>query len=146
MENKQDTFTPFQEPRIPSAGEVESATIRREAAVHQPVMPVEVPFAGSGFGDAQASWKSRLGRVVDKVKSAIPHRGSSFPPGTAPTLKQRMKTAVSGAGESMRAHPARYAGIAGGVGFGLGLLGRTLRHRLQNRSLQPRVLVIREYC
>jgi ElaB/YqjD/DUF883 family membrane-anchored ribosome-binding protein len=146
MENKQDTFMPFQEPRIPSGGEVESATIRREAAMHPPVIPVDVPFAGSHFGQPQSGWKSRLGRAVGMIRSKLPHRRLSFPPGAKATMKQRMSTAVSSARESLRAKPARYAGIASGVGFGLGLLGRTLTQRLRNRSLQPRVLVIREYC
>jgi ElaB/YqjD/DUF883 family membrane-anchored ribosome-binding protein len=141
-----NAFMSHQEPRVPSGGEVESATIRREAAIHQPVIPVEVPFAGDRFGEPQSSWKSRLSGVVGKVKSALPRRAVAFPPGVGSTVSGRMKTAVSTARESLRANPARYAGIAGGIGLGLGIVGRMLRHRMRVHSLQPRVLVIREYC
>jgi hypothetical protein len=45
---------------------------------------------------------------------------------------------------TLRSNPAKWAGIAAGVGVGLGILGRVMRHRMAKRA-QPELVII-EAC
>ena len=46
--------------------------------------------------------------------------------------------------QSLRSNPTKWAGIAAGVGLGLGILGRVMRHRMARRS-RPELVII-EAC
>jgi hypothetical protein len=47
---------------------------------------------------------------------------------------------------SMRVNPMKWAGIAAGAGFGLGLIGRILHKRSHHRHHLPPQLVIIDAC
>lgn len=60
-------------------------------------------------------------------------------------VKSGARTKVTAANDrllgTLRASPVKWAGIAAGAGFGLGLIGRLVRYRMKSRGL-PDVVVI----
>lgn len=47
---------------------------------------------------------------------------------------------------SMRINPMKWAGIAGGTGLVLGLLGRYMQYRAKQRSRMPQLVIIEHAC
>jgi len=46
---------------------------------------------------------------------------------------------------NVRSNPTKWAGIAAGAGFGLGLIGRIIRHRAADDSI-PHIVIIEGDC
>ena len=60
-------------------------------------------------------------------------------------LQREMKTRVSDLESQLKANPTKWAGIAAGAGFGLGLIGRIMRHRA-HRAATPHIVIIEGAC
>ena len=64
--------------------------------------------------------------------------------GMTSKMKSQSRSITTNARQSLRANPAKWAGIAAGVGLGLGVLGRVMRHRMGKRA-RPELVII-EAC
>jgi ElaB/YqjD/DUF883 family membrane-anchored ribosome-binding protein len=73
-----------------------------------------------------------------KVNSSIAHAKSS--------LRDETSHRVSDVQTSMRTNPMKWAGIAAGAGFGLGLIGRIAHWRNKHQHLTPNLIVIERSC
>jgi hypothetical protein len=60
-------------------------------------------------------------------------------------LKPRVNALSMKANDNLRSNPAKWAGIAAGAGLGVGLIGRFLHHRAQNRRV-PAIVIIEAAC
>jgi ElaB/YqjD/DUF883 family membrane-anchored ribosome-binding protein len=77
--------------------------------------------------------------IVQRVQRKVSGVGTS--------ARDRAKAQVANAQASMRTNPMKWAGIAAGGGFALGLIGRLLQAR-RNRRLQamPDLVIIDSTC
>jgi len=60
-------------------------------------------------------------------------------------LKPKVNALTLKATGNLRSNPTKWAGIAAASGLGVGLLGRFLQHRAQNRRL-PAIVIIEAAC
>jgi hypothetical protein len=60
-------------------------------------------------------------------------------------MRNGMSLQMSKLQMQLRANPTKWAGIAAGAGFGLGLMGRIMRHRAAHASI-PHLVVIETAC
>lgn len=61
-------------------------------------------------------------------------------------LKWRGKSQIAKTQSSMHTNPMKWAGIAAGSGFAIGLIGRLLHVRRNRLSRMPQVVVIEPVC
>jgi ElaB/YqjD/DUF883 family membrane-anchored ribosome-binding protein len=55
-------------------------------------------------------------------------------------------TVRDGVQSSMRTHPMRWAGIAAGSGFVIGLAGRLMQSRSERRRVTPGLVILKATC
>lgn len=110
----------------PSGFEVESASFHPEVSRSNVIR--------TRFGDL----KSRSLSKVHDVRKGMTDRTALI----KSNVQHSMTTAKTSAQRSMRNHPARWAGIAAGSGFVLGLLGRFIQSRNEHRHHMPELVVI----
>lgn len=87
--------------------------------------------------DVSEKWMPMASERMNSMRSGMKMK--------ADELQREMKTRVSGLEMQLKANPTKWAGIAAGAGFGLGLIGRIMRHR-SHRAAIPRIVVIEGAC
>ena len=79
-------------------------------------------------------WKSRVSSRTSDVKRRVMERSSRVKPMIHDTMKK--------ADRDLHANPAKWAGIAAGASFVLGMIGREMRHRMSRRSRMSELIII----
>jgi ElaB/YqjD/DUF883 family membrane-anchored ribosome-binding protein len=117
---------------LPSGLEVESAgfVVVPEGSVEN------APAARGGVRGKLDHWKSRGVETLDTLKSrstdtmqSLQQRGLAM----KSLVRDNVNERVAKVNESMRSSPMKWAGIAAGSGFALGLFGRFLHVRSHHR-------------
>jgi ElaB/YqjD/DUF883 family membrane-anchored ribosome-binding protein len=133
-----------------SGSEVESAMFRPEA-VH--AEPVTLPSHRSDVMHRLDDLKSRSLSKVHDVQRVVSDRTSVIKSNlqqSVTTAKSSARTGVhSGVSKiqsSMRTNPAKWAGIAAGSGFVLGMLGRLIHARNEHRRHMPQLVIVETSC
>jgi ElaB/YqjD/DUF883 family membrane-anchored ribosome-binding protein len=90
------------------------------------------------------TWKEKLVAVPRNIKSASMAKMNDARVAVA-SVKPRVNAMTMKANDSLRADPAKWAGIAAGAGLGIGLIGRFLHHRAHHRPM-PAVVIIEAAC
>lgn len=133
---------------LPSGSEVESAAFRGPVDVDH-----QLPAAhDSGLRHKVENLKSRgvvaiqtlQHRVVDRsqnLKRSLSTRVAS----TNASMRDGVQNRMSQVQTSMRTQPIMWAGIAGGTGMALGLLGRFMQWR-NHRRVVPDLVIIETAC
>ncbi|HEX6087102.1 MAG TPA: hypothetical protein VF266_21405 [Thermoanaerobaculia bacterium] len=62
------------------------------------------------------------------------------------TMRDGAKAQVTKMNDSMKTNPMKWAGIAAGAGFGLGLIGRVAHWRSRQRNRMPDLVIIESGC
>lgn len=95
---------------------------------------VQIAEMRPGFADRVQAWKSRSGDLVHDVRRSISNRTR--------VMSADLKRTVRAGGARMmsmipdpKANPLKWAGIATGTSFLLGMIGREWRHRRYHRAM-----------
>ena len=86
--------------------------------------------------------RSDLRGRLDELKS----RGLSKVSGVRRVMSDRTSSSMTKVQSSMRENPVKWAGIAAGSGFALGMLGRFIHWRNDHRRHSPQLVVIETSC
>jgi hypothetical protein len=123
-----------------SGSEVESAMFRPEVMWDEPVTP-----STNGRSDIMNrldALRSRSLSKVHDVQQLMSNRTSVM----KSNVQHSMTTGVSRIQSSMRRNPTKWAGIAAGSGFAIGLLGRLIHSRTERHHHMPQLVVIETSC
>ena len=83
--------------------------------------------------------RTEINAKIDHLKSLGREKVSAVRP--------RIDEGVMRASSALRSNPAKWAGIAAGAGFALGLGGRLLRRRARlHRRVSPQLVIIESAC
>ena len=107
--------------QLPSGWEVESATL------HPPVHEV----SEGGFRGRLDALKARGLTKVHDIQRVVAERGTS--------LQTNAKTQMTNS-------PMKWAGIAAGAGFALGLVGRIAQARNKRKNAMPTLVIVEARC
>ncbi len=119
--------------QVPSGWEVESA------ALHPPVHETRVTVPErSGMRGRLDTLKSRGVAKVHDLQSSLMTAKSS--------MRDGAKSQVAKMQGSMRTNPMKWAGIAAGAGFGLGMIGRIAQVRAKRRNHMPTLVIVEAGC
>ena len=136
--------------QLPSGCEVGAATLHPHVHehVHDVGTSVTLPES-SGMRGKLDSIKSRgLSKVHDIQRMA--RERSVAVKGSLTTAQNSMRdgarTQVTKMNDSMKTSPMKWAGIAAGAGFALGLSGRLMRSRMKSRRMMPNLIIIEGAC
>ena len=114
---------------MPSGYEVESATlhvpVNEELVVREPVR--------TGMRGRLDALKSRGLSKMHDVQHKLSDRGLA--------MKQTLADQQTRVQSSMSNHPMKWAGIAAGSGFALGMIGRLMHHRSRHRPTLDIVVI-----
>ena len=137
--------------QLPSGCEVGAATLHPHVHdhVHEVGTSVTLPER-SGMRGKLDSLKSRgLSKVTD-IQRVVKDRGTTMK-GSLVTVQSSMRdgamSQVMKMQDSMKMNPMKWAGIAAGAGFGLGLIGRVAHWRSkQQQRMMPDLIIIESGC
>jgi hypothetical protein len=115
----------------PSGYEVESA-----------MFTPEVGRRSSGVMRKLDNLKSRTSIIKSNVQRSVINAKSNVRSG----VSRRVSGGLTKVQSSMRTSPAKWAGIAAGSGFILGMLGRMIQTRNEQRRHMPQLVVIETSC
>jgi ElaB/YqjD/DUF883 family membrane-anchored ribosome-binding protein len=127
----------------PSGTEVESAMFRPE------VMPPERSDLRGKLDDLKSRSLSRLDdvrRVMSDRTSVIKSNMRHSMTTAKSSMRDGVSTGMTKMQSSMRENPAKWAGIAAGSGFALGMLGRLIHWRSHQHRHAPQLVVIETSC
>ena len=126
----------------PSGSEVESAIFRPE------VMPQRSDLRGrlDDLKSRSLSKVTDVRRVVSDRTSVIKSNVQRSMTTAKSSVRDGVNTGVIRIQSSMRENPAKWAGIAAGSGFALGMLGRFIQSRNEHRQHTPQLVVIETSC
>lgn len=97
-----------------------------------------------GIKDKWFHMRSRGTESIHSMTRGVSERVSSIKPMAqerVSRVRNGMKLQVDKLQMQVRSNPTKWAGIAAGAGFGLGLIGRIMRHRASHGSI-PRLVII----
>jgi ElaB/YqjD/DUF883 family membrane-anchored ribosome-binding protein len=134
-----------------SGSEVESAVFRPEVMWDEPV--TRATDGRHAIRERLEGLKTRGLSKVHDVQRLVSDRTSlirSNVQQSVTTAKSSVRSGVSNGvtrvQSSMRSNPAKWAGIAAGSGFALGLLGRFIQSRNGRHRHLPQLVVIETSC
>jgi ElaB/YqjD/DUF883 family membrane-anchored ribosome-binding protein len=116
--------------------EVEAATL------HVPVGEHRSLPERSGMRGKLDALKSQSVSRVEQVKSNVTRSVTLMKSNVRTETSARMSDIQT----SMRSSPMKWAGIAAGTGFGLGLIGRIVHWRNKHHRMTPSLVVIESSC
>lgn len=126
----------------PSGSEVESAMFRPE------VMPERSEFRGR-LDDLKSRGLSKVTdvrRVMSDRTSVIKSNMQRSVTTAKSSVRDGVNSSMTRMQSSMRENPAKWAGIAAGSGFALGMLGRFIHWRNSHHRHTPQLVVIETSC
>lgn len=130
--------------RVPSGYEVESATF------HVPVVVESTPMTGqSGFRGRLDNLKSLGMSKVHDIQHQLADRKTSMMSSISmmkTSMRDGMTRQMSTTQHSMKTNPMKWAGIAAGSGFALGLMGRYMHWKNYHRRMTPDLVIIDASC
>jgi ElaB/YqjD/DUF883 family membrane-anchored ribosome-binding protein len=94
--------------------------------------------ASSGFRGKLDTWKSRGQSKVHDLQRVAADRGTM--------VRTATKSQVTKVQDSMRVNPMKWAAIAAGTGFALGLAGRIAEARNKRRHAMPALVIVETSC
>lgn len=136
--------------QLPSGCEVGAATLHPHVHDHVHHMETGVTLPeSSGMRGKLDSIKSRgLSKVHDIQRMArersVAMKGSLTTAQTS--MRHGAQTQVTKMNDSMKTNPMKWAGIAAGAGFGIGLIGRFAHWRSKQRNRMPALVIIESGC
>ena len=95
-----------------------------------------------GLSPDTDKWKSKMSALKSRGFERVGAMREKMT-GKVTSVRDGVTGRVAGANRNMRAHPAKWAGIAAGAGLGVGVLSRMLRAR---RRRQLPTLILIESC
>jgi len=125
--------------RVPSGFDVESATLHRNEN-----RLLDDHTHDGGMKDKIYHLRSRGVEKLNSLKSDINDRVETWKPMAQErmtSMRSSVKGQIASLQSQMKSNPGKWAGIAAGAGFGLGLLGRLMRHRAHRRDL-PQIVIV----
>lgn len=147
--NTTNTMNDGSEIKVPSGFEVESATFHVPAIGEENVTFSDVSTGRSGFRGKLDDLKSVGMRKVDHLQHQLANRKMAIQTSLT-TTKSSMRDGVmrqmSNTQMSMRNSPMKWAGIAAGSGFALGMIGRYMHWKNNHRRMSPDLVIIDATC
>ena len=122
---------------IPAVGHEETVRDTGRASVMQKLDDLKSRSL-SKVHDIQRVVSDRTSLVKSNVQRSVTTAKSS--------ARNGVNTGVTRMQSSMRDNPAKWAGIAAGSGFVLGMLGRIVHSRNERRRHMPQLIVIETSC
>ena len=116
----------------PSGSEVESAIFRPEV-----IMPERSDLRGR-LDDLRSRVSNRTSVIKSNVQRSVMTAKSS--------VRGGVNNGMTKLQSSMRDNPVKWAGIAAGSGFALGMLGRFIHWRNEQHRHSPQLVVIETSC
>lgn len=120
--------------QLPSGSEVESATL------HPPVI-----HEWSSTGTPDAGWRGKLDTLKSQGLMKV-HGIQRVVADRRTTIQTNAKSQVTKMQDSMRTSPMKWAGIAAGTGFALGLAGRIASIRNKRKHAMPTLVIVEAGC
>lgn len=147
--NTTNTMNGGSDIRVPSGFEVESATFHLPATGAENVAFSDVSTGRSGFRGKLDDLKSRGMHQVHHLQHHLADRKTALQTSLT-TTKSSMRDGVmrqmSNTQTSMKNSPMKWAGIAAGSGFVLGMIGRYMHWRNYHRRMTPDLVIIDATC
>lgn len=137
---------------MPSGSEVEAATFHTPvtSGMSSPVTPMH---SSSGMKEKLDTLKSQGLSRLHHIQHVVSDRSSEMRSSlqrsvtNASTLARiRVNDSMTKMQSSMAASPMKWAGIAAGSGFALGLMGRFIHWRNKKSMSMPQLVVIEAAC
>ena len=101
------------------------------------------------MNEKSAEMKSSLQRSMTTAKSQMQQKmmmARSTTNRSVVQAKTSVHTGFNDMQSDMRVNPMKWAGIAAGSGFAIGLLGRFMHWRNKHRHMQPQLVIIERAC
>ncbi len=92
----------------------------------------------SGFRGRLDTWKSRSLSKVHDLQRVATDRGT--------LVRTGAKSQVAKVQDAMRGNPMKWAAIAAGTGFALGLAGRIAEARNKRKHTMPTLVIVETSC
>jgi ElaB/YqjD/DUF883 family membrane-anchored ribosome-binding protein len=135
---------------LPSGSEVESAVFRSSVVDVDHQLPAA---DDSGLRHKVENLKSRGLAAIQGVQRNVVSRTNELKRSvstkvtrTNESVRGSVQKSTSQVQQSMREKPMMWAGIAGGTGMALGLIGRVMHWRNHHRRSMPDLVIIESRC
>ena len=131
---------------MPSGCEVETAAFHpMESTALVPVESLE----RSGMRAKLDAWKSTGSTKLHDMQRTLSHRTSDMKSSlqhAMTSVKSNVNTQMTRTQDSMRTNPMKWAGIAAGSGFAIGMIGRIVHWRNKHQRHMPDLVIIQSSC
>lgn len=139
--------------RMPSGSEVESATFHAPVGQGSPLASSVPASRGSAVRGRLDDLRSRgvsklhdVQRLVSTRSSVIRSNVERSLATTRTSVRSNVNTQMTKMQSSMAFNPAKWAGIAAGSGFVLGMIGRAVHWRNKHHRHRPEIVIIDAMC
>jgi len=124
--------------QLPSGSEVESATLHPPVIHERSHIDLDVDTSDAGWRGKLDTLKSQGLSKVHGIQRVVADRRT--------TIQTGAKSQVTKMQDSMRTSPMKWAGIAAGTGFALGLVGRIASIRSKRKHAMPTLVIVEAGC